>query len=61
MTPTKGNKNINCLGKPENDLITPYKYTLDLLLSPLFSVYIMDSQISANKFPQDGVGMKTPI
>ena len=48
MTSTQGGNN-KCLGKPEDDLITPNEYKLDLLPSPLFLVDILDSQISANK------------
>ena len=50
MNPTQGEKKSNCLVKPANDLITTNEYTLDLIPSPLFSVYILDSQIPANKF-----------
>ena len=35
-------------GKPAYDLITPNEYTFDLLPLTLFSVNILDSQISAN-------------
>ena len=43
-------KKINNLGKPENNLIIPNKYTLDLLPLSLFYVDILDSQTSANIF-----------
>ena len=57
---TQVNKNINRLGKHENDLITPNKYTFDLLSLTLFSVDTFDSQISANNFSQDNIGTKLP-
>ena len=57
---TRG-KNRNCLGIPENYLITPNEYTLNLLpLSP-FYVDILDSKISANIFQQDGIVVKNSI
>ena len=43
-----GNKKSNVLRKPADYIIMRNEYTLDLLPSPLFSVDILDSQISAN-------------
>ena len=48
---TQGNKKSNCLGKPENYIINPNEYTLYLIPLPLFSVDILESQISANNLP----------
>ena len=43
-------KKDNRLGKPKNDLITSNEYIFDLLPLPLFSVDILDSQISVTNF-----------
>ena len=48
MTSIQGNKKIHCLGQDVDIIITPNEYTLDMIASPLFSVHILNSQISAN-------------
>ena len=48
ITSIQGGKKINCLVKPEYNIIFPNEYTLDLHPSPLFYVDILDSKISTN-------------
>ena len=56
----QGNKNINNIGKPVNDIIPYNEYILDLLSSPLFLLIFCTHKYQIINFLQDDIEMKPP-